>query len=166
MSVAWPGNAVKTEASVPQDFFLRHISWRRLGHECPSYWNRSFDESDFGTDFDDRIVDFLDRGERHASACRYTELPAVCTRAKNRRSAGWTFMSVARPQWFRNRMVSAGSRHTARRCSAFIATPLRLSPGDSAAWPRLRWPMASARRRGRDSSVLPCDRSAFRCTAA
>ena len=80
-------------------FRLRDIFWRGLGQECPSYSNRSVDDSDFWTDFDERIVDFRTdqtkyptcgvtrTGERHASACRYIAIPAVGTRAKNRGNA-------------------------------------------------------------------------------
>ena len=59
MSVAKPENCTETEATVLQEFSAFETFFRLgLGHECPSYSNRSFDDSDFWTDFGEDIADF------------------------------------------------------------------------------------------------------------
>jgi|GEM_PF-6570935 len=59
MSVAEPENRAETEATVQHEFSaFETFSRLGLGQECPSYINRSFDDSDFWSDFHEDIADF------------------------------------------------------------------------------------------------------------
>ena len=71
----------------------RDVFWRGLGHECPSYSNRSVDDSDSWTDFDERIVDFrsaqknIQRADSFRSTGATTFTPAQNAATVNREDA-------------------------------------------------------------------------------
>ena len=59
MSVAKPENCPETEATVLQEFSAFETFFRLgLGHECPSYSNRTTEKSDFSRVLDQFALDF------------------------------------------------------------------------------------------------------------